>query len=241
MMFTWTQFLDLIEKTFEIKKSALAPYLKINKSTISRLYTKKTSDFALGDNKIYVRLFDPTNSRSLAHEKYADKAKDIENSILDTLKEIIEDEHWTDSVKEIKSDNYEDYVMELIKLARANSLKPSSKKENNLHDNIETPNKNKRIFSSSLTKDTPAENPPNKDGGAKISIPAMYRKCLYCEYFDIAKTVHKYVANTFGTCTVYAQRINSAKPACNNFQENYQKISHEMLVGNFPFRDKFHL
>lgn len=240
MKFTWTQFLDLIEKTFEIKKSALSLYLEIDKSTISRLYTGKTSNFTLYDNAIYEKLFNPTNPRSLAHEKKADKDEDIENSILGTLKQIIKDEHWTDSVIEIKSDSYKDYVMKLIKLARANSLKPSAKKESNLHDNIETSIKNKINSSSSLTIDTPIENPPSVDESAKISIPTIYRKCLYCEYFDIAKTVHKGVV-ALGTCAVYARIINSAEPACDNFQENRQKISHDMLVGNSPFRDKFHL
>lgn len=217
MSFTWRQFFELIEKTFEIKRSALSCYLHINKSTISRLYTGKTSQFFLGDNKIYWELFDPTNQNSLATTIYAKKNNDIENLIFETVKQIIEDEHWTDLTKEIKSDNYKNYIMKLIDLARTNS------KENVLHDKIETPIKNKKIINSDLTKDISAATLPSVDNGSKISIPTRYRKCLYCRCFKVTENAPKY-----GTCTLYSKPIDSAHPSCDFFQENEFKIIQAM-------------
>lgn len=241
MKFEFKQLFDLIEKTFEIKRSSLANYLCIDKSTISRLCSGKTHSFRLSNNEIYRHIFDSTNRKSLAYEKYPNmQPEDIKQLLLDTIKQIIENEHWTDSTKEIISDKYKDYIIGLIDLARTNS-KPS-KKEDAEKDETEKkeiiPNNSISTFPS---EDRSLENLSVTEGGASISIPISYRKCLYCEYFDIAKTIHKYDSGTLGTCTVSKKKVNSASPACNNFLENTKKIMREQLLSNFPFRDKLDL
>lgn len=238
MKFEFKQLFDLIEKTFEIKRSSLANYLFIDKSTISRLYSGKTHSFHLSSEKIYTYIFDSTTQKSLAYEKYPNmQSEDIEHLLLDIIKQIMEDEHWTDSTKGITNDKYKDYILGLIKLACANSMLPkkeiaerdeTEKKENVPDDSI----------SSFLSEDRSSNDLPVMEGGAAISTPISYRKCLYCEYFDIAKTIHKYDSGALGTCTVSEKKVNFASPACNNFLENTRKITHDMLMG---FSNKFGL
>lgn len=235
MEFTFKQLLELIEKIFEIKRSALENYFGINKSTISRLYSGKTHSSRLGNNEIYKHIFDPTNPKSLACEKNPNTPpKNIEHSLLDTIKQTIESEHWTDSTKEINSNEYKDYIIGLINLARTNSYKSPKKEKKNISEG-NFPNNS---ISSSPSEDTSLKSSPATDGVASISIPLQYRKCLYCEYFDIAKTIHKYDTCTLGTCTVSAKQVTSASSACNNFLKNTGKITRDMLVG---FSNKFGL
>lgn len=241
MKFEFKQLFDLIEKTFEIKRSSLANYLCIDKSTISRLYSGKTHSFRLSNKEIYRHIFDSTNPKSLAYEKYPNmQSEDIKQSLLDTIRQIIENKNWTDSTKGITNDKYEAYIMGLIDLARTNSMLP--KKENAERDETEKKeNVPDDSISSFLSEDRSSDDLPVMEGGASISIPISYRKCLYCEYFDIAKTIHKYDSGTLGTCTVSKKKINSTSPACNNFLENTKKIMREQLLSNFPFRAKLGL
>ena len=241
MKFTWKQFIELIEKAFEIKKSTLKLYLGIDKSTISRLYNGKTSNFTQCDNEIYTKLFDPTNPKSLAYEKNTSTLpKEIEDSLLDTLKQIVESENWTEQTKEIPNSKYKNYVMGLIKLARANSSKAPEKEETVSPENIPQEDIPQESVSSNPTEYTPLGNSSAINENAKISIPLQYQKCLYCEYFHIAKTVHKHISDPLGTCTVHAQVKKSTSPACDNFLENIGKITQESLIGNFSY-NKFHL
>lgn len=241
MEFTWKQFLELIEITFEITRSALSDYLEIDKSTISNLYTGKTHRFTRRNSYIYEKIFDPTYPKSLVCKKNTGTPqKEIEDSLLDTLKQIVESENWTEQTKEIPSNKYKNYVMGLIKLARANSSKSPEKEENVSPENIPQEDIPQESISSNPTEYTPLGNSSAIKEDAKISIPLQYQKCLYCEYFHIAKTVHKYISDPLGTCTVHAQVKKSTSPACDNFLENIGKITQESLIGNFSY-NKFHL
>lgn len=238
MEFTWKQLIELIEETFEINQSQLATYLGVNKSTIARLQNGTTHHFSFNNSEIYQKVFDPTNPKSPAHEKNPTvSSQELEHSVLDTMKQIMESRNWIDSAKEINSNEYKGYIIRLIDLVRTNSM--LSKKKNAERDE---PEKKESIpddsISSFSSEDRSSEDSPDMEGGPSISIPISYRKCLYCEYFNIAKTIHKYDSGTLGTCTASVKKVNSASPACNNFLENTRKITHDMLMG---FSNKFHL
>lgn len=233
MEFTWKQFFELIEKTFEIKRSALEPYLGVSKSTISRLCNGKTQHFTRTNKEIYENIFSPTNKKSLAHERYADMfskeiEEDIEKTLLSTIKQIIAAEKYIDSFPKITADEYKDYIIKLINLARVSSPKPSAKEESITLENI--PHEN---ISSNSTEHVSLGNSPTLTGNAEISIPLQCQKCVYCEYFHIAETVHKNISNPIGTCTVHKKKIKSASPSCEYFEANIGKITTKILTRDF--------
>lgn len=235
MKFTWKHFFELTKKVLETSNSTIALYLGVNKSTISRLYNGKTLIFSLRDNEIYKRLFDLANTKSLAYELNKDKTQEeIEDTLLDTFRQIIEQMHGTGLLKEIASDKYNDYVMELIKLARANSSNPSGKTKNNLHDKNNTTIATPKNISPDFKENTSQNNNIN-------SIPAEYRKCLYCEYFELARAKHNNAANVRGTCTLHNQVMDSTGIICDHFFPNKNQITQKILIGELPFLDNFHL
>ncbi len=219
MKFKWKQFFELICQAFEINCTDIAVSFDVNRSTISNLKNEKTFNFRINNNVIYKRIFDLTYPKSFAYDKYpANTQEEKESSVLYVLKEIIKREGWTDAIKE-KSETYESFVMELIKNARSNSSKQSSK--------------------GNVDKETPINSPNSHDNGAEISISPQFRKCLCCEYFLLPKTVHKYVTNIAGKCTLEEGKIMpSTNPACDHFQANKGKITREMLTANLPSRYK---
>ena len=229
MKFTWKQFFELIEKTFEIKRSALEPYLGVSKSTISRLCTGKTQQFTKPTKEIYKNIFDPTNKKSLAYRQYTNMSPErIEENLLFAIRQIIDAEKCFDSAKQIPADKYKDYIFKLINLARAASPKSSAKEETIIGENIPQEN----IYSNS-TEHMSLGNSPVITGNAELSIPLQCQKCVYCEYFHIAETVHKNISNPIGTCTVHEKKIKSASPSCEYFEANIGKITTKILTRDF--------
>lgn len=212
MEFTWKQFIELIEKTFEISQNEIAIYLGVNRSTITRLHNGTTCSPSFGNNEMYKKIFNLSNPESLARKKNTSiSRKEIECSVLDTIKQIMEREHWINSTKEINSNKYKDYIMGLIALARTNSTKNALE----------------------IAENFSQKNSPVTNGSAKISILLQYQKCLYCEYFHIAETEHKNISNPLGTCTVHERKMKSVSTACEYFQENIGKINRNTLIGDF--------
>ncbi len=224
MEFTWKELIDLITETFETKRTPLAKYyLKIDKSTMSRNYSSHTFPQHLSDNDIWNCIFNLSTPKSLASEKVVGTVpKNTEKSLLFELKDKIKHTQWINSSKEMESDNYKKYVMGLIKLARDNSTKAPAKKV--------------------TTKEPLSKNlPSSTNNGTGISIPMQYKKCLFCEYFELAKTTHKHIANASGNCTLHKQITNSTESACDNFLANEGEITKEMLLTNPAIRKRFNL
>lgn len=233
MEFTWKQFFELIEKTFEINQQKIAYYLDVNKSTISRLRNGTTRHISFSTREMYRKIFDLSNSKSLAYGESTDMSPEmIEASPLHTLKQIIEEEHWAEQTAEIQNSKYENFVLGLLKLADANSKSPkqetSVSPKNIPHENIPQEN-----ISSNSTEHMSLGNSPAITGNAELSMPLQCQKCVYCEYFHIAETVHKNISNPIGTCTVHKKKIKSASPSCEYFEANIGKITTKILTRDF--------
>ncbi|MDE6600965.1 MAG: hypothetical protein K2K90_02135 [Lachnospiraceae bacterium] len=225
MEFTWKQFIELIEKTFEIKKSALAPYLAVSKSTISRLCSGKTQRFTTTNKAIYENIFNPANRKSLAYSRYANTpSKEIEETLLSTIKQIIDAEKYFDSFPKITANEYKDYIYELIKLAKESSAKEKA---------ITLENIPQANISSNSTEHMSLGNSPAITGDGKVSIPVQCQKCVYCVYYHIAEPVHKNISNPLGTCTVHEKKTKSASPSCEYFEANIGKFITRMLTHDF--------
>jgi transcriptional regulator with XRE-family HTH domain len=125
MKITWKDIFDLILNMWDINQEKIAEYLTVHPSTISRLHSGKNPRFDKSINDIYNLIFDVNNEDSLAHQYDTD---DIE--LLSRLKHVIKVLHLEDATADLAKNNYEELVMELLRLAKKNQPQKSSTKPN---------------------------------------------------------------------------------------------------------------
>lgn len=137
MNITWAVIIELAQNMFEINQKAVASYLGISSTSISRLKNGKYSSIKRYNEDIYKSLFDPTNKYCPAYPKDP-------KELLDILKEVIKNMGLTDATKNLPDNDYKKYVMGLLRLAENNKIKPSKQQIEVPHNTAEiTENKTK--------------------------------------------------------------------------------------------------
>lgn len=133
MELLWQHVFDLVERMWELNQSDIAKYLSVHRSTISKLKKGTQSQFNRPCNELYRNLFDPTNPESPVNGKDP-------RELLRDIKDAIKDAGLTDSTKGVKDDNYEAFVIGLLKLAKENQSKLAT--QSGIVANAVTDNKN---------------------------------------------------------------------------------------------------
>lgn len=113
MEISWKTFITIIQRMWDIKQNKIAEYLHVDPATISRLAKGKQLRFSCNINDIYRNLFDPNTPGIPAHSKNPDE-------LLRDMKAVIEEVGLSDATKDLDNNNYEKYVIGLLKLFRNN-------------------------------------------------------------------------------------------------------------------------
>lgn len=137
MEFLWKHVFDLVDKLWELNQNDIANYWDVNRSTISNLKNGKQLQFKPACSKLYRDLFDPTNPKSPVSGKEP-------MVLLRDLKKEIEDAGLTDLTKGIKDDDYENFVVSLLRLAKENQSKLSTKNGIVPHNTTENKSNNQK-------------------------------------------------------------------------------------------------
>lgn len=122
MEIMWEHIFDLVERMWELNQNGIANCLGVDRSTISRLKNGKQLQFNYPCNKVYRNLFDPTNPQIPAFGKDS-------KELLRDLKNEIEEAGLTDGTKDLEDDNYEKFVIGLLRLAKGNQAKLVTRRE----------------------------------------------------------------------------------------------------------------
>ena len=113
MEISWKTFITIIHRMWYIKQKKIAECLHVEPATISRLAKGKQLRFNCNISDIYRDLFDPNTPGIPAHSKKPAK-------LLRDLKIVIEEVGLSDATKGWEENDYEKYVMELLKLFKDN-------------------------------------------------------------------------------------------------------------------------
>jgi len=111
MNITWQDFFSIVKSMWGLSDSSLATYLGYHRSTVGLIVKGETKRLTLENDEIFTALFDPT--------KNSPAAKRGEKHTFDELKKIIkENEGFSEATESLNHDDYKDFVMGLLRLAR---------------------------------------------------------------------------------------------------------------------------
>ncbi|MCM1500482.1 MAG: helix-turn-helix domain-containing protein, partial [Clostridium sp.] len=180
---TWSDIINLLMGMWDIKQEEIASRLGVDASTISRLKNGKQKTIRWKIVEIYDKLFNPFNSGSLAYSENTnsvntdsdtDSDTAVEKSLLNQLKQTLQDLKLGEVVTQINSDEYECFVKEMIKLAQkanppvsSKQTEPILKYEEQVHQDETSPEEMHRNFYQSC-KDYGIENFIEADSSASL-------------------------------------------------------------------------
>lgn len=219
MIFTWKHIIDLVKILWDINQNDIAEHLGVHRSTISRLKSGKQSRFTLPTNEIYKKLFDPDNPESPAHS-------DNPSTLLSALKEGIRNAGLTNLTENVKSDNYKEFVVGLLALAKKNQ--PPLPPKNTFStiarsDERLAPNTELSLSSTNTTHNLTESN---------LSVSSECKICLCCKNWEgNAQDAYNSTGGTLGRCLLYSKETLSTKLAdCNQFLPDYGHVLHYQFL-----------
>ena len=131
MAISWSTIFELVNRMWGLNQNAIANHLQVDPSIISKLKNNKQFDFQKRTNaEIYKLLFDPANPHGPV---YSEDSRKLLREMRDELREM----GFADAIKTLSNDNYERFVMGLLRLVRENVPKPSTKKGKLVHNATE--------------------------------------------------------------------------------------------------------
>ena len=133
MEVTWKHILELAQRMWGINQINMAELLEVDCSTISRLMNGQQLRFRRPFKEIYNALFAPDVSKSPA---FGEKP----NNLLLDMKEQIKELRLADTTKDLEEQDYENYVLSLLRLAKENEPQKPLKQGNMAQKVIEIGN-----------------------------------------------------------------------------------------------------
>ena len=233
MEITWRGIFSIAMETWELNNNSLADMLGYNRSTVGHIMSGKTKAITLKNQDIYRNLFDPDNKTSPA-------SKDGEKHTFDVLKEFIANEGFGEATKVLNHDNYKDYVMGLLRLARENTSS-KGKPQNNNKPNGHLP-KNEALEGRALEKQLYG-----------VRIPADMEDEMLCkrteedEIFDVFMHayanlgIYEYIQGRPRRDFDIAPFINYIEQnVMKNYQKHFKTTIYKLIIEFCTELEKFH-
>lgn len=213
-MITWKETIEIIKSTFETNQNKMGKLLGYDKSTISKVKSG-TQPPPFSNEDVFEKIFSPYTETSPAKAISTSEAY-----LLGILKEVIQKKFTTVKLELHdcwEESNYEIFVMELLGRTRQGSI-------------MKTKSDGVVGCDTSLPTDTLYTDIDN-GGGAQISVPSQYRKCVFCAKWKCKTNyIHAIHTDIYGTCIVYGRdQLSSEGSACRHYEPNYGRITPQIL------------